>query len=214
MSPMKMSSRIMALLIASGAQWPAAHHTALAAPPELRAASIPSLPIVELRQYTLLPGKRDVLIDLFEREFIEGQEQTGMVILGTFRDLDRPNMFVWLRGFPDMPTRERSLTSFYDGPVWQTHRATANGTMVDSTNVLMLQPARESSGFTADPSDRAPRGTTVTSSNVVTAVIYPFATPADAQFVEYFDRSVRPVVESNGGRMLATFVTNPSPNNF
>src|SRR5688572_13276071 len=32
------------------------------------------LPIVELRQYTLLPGKRDVLIELFDREFIEGQE--------------------------------------------------------------------------------------------------------------------------------------------
>lgn len=28
-------------------------------------------PVVELRQYTLKPGMRDVLIDLFEREFIE-----------------------------------------------------------------------------------------------------------------------------------------------
>jgi len=31
-------------------------------------------PIVELRQYTLHPGQRDVLIDLFDREFIESQE--------------------------------------------------------------------------------------------------------------------------------------------
>ena len=31
-------------------------------------------PIVELRQYTLHPGQRDVLIDLFDREFVESQE--------------------------------------------------------------------------------------------------------------------------------------------
>lgn len=35
-------------------------------------------PVVELRQYTLHPGKRDVLIDLFDREFIEPQEALGI----------------------------------------------------------------------------------------------------------------------------------------
>jgi hypothetical protein len=35
-------------------------------------------PLVELRQYTLHPGKRDVLIDLFDREFVESQEALGM----------------------------------------------------------------------------------------------------------------------------------------
>jgi hypothetical protein len=47
-------------------------------------------PIVELRQYTLYPGKRDVLIDLFDRTFIESQEVLGMRIIGQFRDLDNP----------------------------------------------------------------------------------------------------------------------------
>jgi hypothetical protein len=56
--------------------------------------------IVELRQYTLQPGQRDVLIDLFEREFVESQEALGMSIAGTFRDLARPDRFVWIRGFP------------------------------------------------------------------------------------------------------------------
>lgn len=31
-------------------------------------------PVVELRQYTLHPGMRDVLIKLFDREFVESQE--------------------------------------------------------------------------------------------------------------------------------------------
>ena len=45
-------------------------------------------PVVELRQYTLYPGKRDVLIDLFDREFVETQEEVGIKIIGQFRDFD------------------------------------------------------------------------------------------------------------------------------
>ncbi len=48
----------------------------------------PCCPIVELRQYTLHPGMRHVLIDLFDREFIEPQEALGMKIIGQFRDVD------------------------------------------------------------------------------------------------------------------------------
>ena len=80
------------------------------------------LPIVEFRQYRLHPGKRDALIDLFQREFIESQEALGMAILGTFRDLDDPDRFVWMRGFADMTSRPRALNAFYSGPVWQAHR--------------------------------------------------------------------------------------------
>ncbi len=39
-------------------------------------------PVVELRQYTLHPGKRDVLIDLFDLEFVESQEALGIKIIG------------------------------------------------------------------------------------------------------------------------------------
>jgi hypothetical protein len=40
-------------------------------------------PMVELRQYTLHPGKRDVLIDQYDREFVESQEALGMKIIGS-----------------------------------------------------------------------------------------------------------------------------------
>ena len=73
-------------------------------------AHLPALPIVELRQYRLHPGKRDALIELFEREFIESQEAVGMAILGTFRDLDDPDRFVWMRGFTDMTSRRGPST--------------------------------------------------------------------------------------------------------
>lgn len=47
-----------------------------------------SVSVVELRQYTLVPGERDALIGLFEAELIVPQEDCGMQIIGTFQDLD------------------------------------------------------------------------------------------------------------------------------
>lgn len=95
--------------------------------------------IYELRQYTLRPGERDVLIELFEREFVESQEAVGIRLVGTFRDLADPDKFVWIRGFPDMESRRQSLTDFYTGPVWKEHSAAANATMIDSDDVLLLR---------------------------------------------------------------------------
>ena len=47
-------------------------------------------PIVEFRQYTLHPGARDTLIELFDRAFIESQEKLGMKVIAQFRPLDDP----------------------------------------------------------------------------------------------------------------------------
>src|SRR5678816_2111311 len=98
--------------------------------------------VLELRQYTLHPGRRDELIELFERAFVESQEAIGMRVLGTFRDLDRPDHFVWLRGFADLASRAPALEAFYTGPVWRANREAANATMIDSDDVLLLRPAR------------------------------------------------------------------------
>ena len=71
-----------------------------------------ALPVVELRQYALHPGQRDVLIDLFDREFVESQEAVGATVIGQFRDLDQPDRHVWLRGFADMDARKTMLEAF------------------------------------------------------------------------------------------------------
>ncbi|XHS78367.1 NIPSNAP family protein [Burkholderiaceae bacterium UC74_6] len=93
----------------------------------------------ELRHYTLHPGRRDELITLFEREFIESQEACGILLPGLFTDMDRPDRFIWLRSFADMAARPGALSRFYTGPVWQQHRNAANATMIDSDDVLLLQ---------------------------------------------------------------------------
>ncbi|MFD8641936.1 NIPSNAP family protein [Streptomyces zaomyceticus] len=106
--------------------------------------------IVELRQYTLRPGARETLIELFEREFVIGQQAVGITVGGRFRDLDDPDRFVWLRAFPDMTRRRRALEAFYTGTVWREHRDAANATMVDSDDVLLLRGP----GFTPPPGAR------------------------------------------------------------
>ncbi|WP_410568854.1 NIPSNAP family protein [Amycolatopsis sp. cmx-4-61] len=105
--------------------------------------------VVELRRYTLHPGRRDELIELFEREFVEPQEAAGAHLFGLFRAPSAPDEFVWLRGFRSMEARKKALEEFYFGPAWQEHRAAANATMIDSDNVLLLRPVRR--GLAAPP---------------------------------------------------------------
>jgi quinol monooxygenase YgiN len=176
--------------------------------------SPPSSPIIELRQYTLHPGQRDVLIDLFEREFIESQESLGMKVLGTFRDLDRPDRFVWIRGFRDMPSRAEALQAFYSGPVWKAHRDAANATMLDSDNVFLLRVARTGSGFTEVGRPRPAKGATEIPKGLVIANIYPLAVAAGSEFVDFFDSVVKPQLQAAGVIVRASYVSETSPNNF
>src|SRR5215469_11311573 len=151
-------------------------------------------PVVELRQYTLHSGKRDVLIDLFDREFIESQEALGITVIGQFRDLDRPDHFVWLRGFRDMSSRAKALTDFYGGPVWKAHREAANATMIDSDNVLLLRPARPTSGFSLENIKRPAVGSDEAPESLVVATIYYFKGPVAPDFIKFFENTLKPLV--------------------
>jgi hypothetical protein len=169
--------------------------------------------VLELRQYTLKPGQRDVLIGLFERHFVEPQEALGMRIPGTFRDAGRADRLVWLRGFGDMESRRTALAAFYGGPVWKEHRTAANATMIDSDDVLLLRPASGTAGLdltgtrpALDEPERPAR--------TMVATIHSFAGPVDAGFVEWFGADVVPLITKAGATVLGQFVTEPSPNTF
>src|SRR5262249_34890767 len=161
--------------------------------------------VLELRQYTLHPGGRDVLIDLFDREFVEPQEAVGMHVVGQFRDLDDPDRFVWLRGFTDMISRADALAAFYGGPVWQAHRGAANATMVDSDNVLLLRPVYPGAGFPRPRSPRSPLGAGAgeRGTSVVAVTIYYAKAAIDAEVRAFFMDSVRREMAAAGAPPLA-----------
>lgn len=171
-------------------------------------------PIVELRMYALHPGRRDELIELFEREFIEPQEAVGIQVLGQFHDLDDPDQFVWLRGFNDMSAREKSLHAFYNGPIWKAHRDAANATMIDSDNVLLLRPVHPHSGFNFTNGSRPPRGSRRGRDGFVSATIYYLDRPATSEFVRYFENTIQPELVRSGVTVLAYFLTEDSPNTY
>jgi hypothetical protein len=171
-------------------------------------------PIVELRQYTLHRGQRDVLINLFDRAFVESQEQLGMAILGQFRDLDNPDRFVWLRGFDTMPGRAEALTSFYTGPVWKANSAEANATMIDSDNVLLLRPASARRGFPAPMAARPPTGHMQSPTSLVLATIYYRDRPFDDEFLDFFDSQARKALAAAGAEPLACLQTEYAENTF
>ena len=171
-------------------------------------------PVVELRQYTLHPGKRDVLIDLFDREFIEPQEALGIKVIGQFRDLDRPDLFVWLRGFRDMTSRAKALGDFYGGPVWKTHREAANATMIDSDNVLLLRPAVLTSGFSLGNMNRPPVGSDEVPTSLIVATIYYFERSVPSDFINFFEETLKPMATSLGATISAYFATENSENTF
>lgn len=170
-------------------------------------------PIVELRQYTLHPGQRDVLIDLFDREFVETQEATGMAVIAQFRDLDAPDRFVWLRGFENMPSRAEALTSFYGGPVWKAHRTAANATMIDSDDVLLLRPSTNDTGF-PPPAGVRPADQATTPSSAVLATLYHRDHPFDPTFMDFFHGEIQPVLEKTGAVPLACFQSEHAENTF
>ncbi len=171
-------------------------------------------PVVELRQYTVHPGKRDLLVELFDREFVESQELLGMYVIGQFRDLHDPNRFVWLRGFRDMSKRREGLKAFYGGRVWKMHREAANATMIDSDNVLLLRPARPWSGFILENTDRPQPDDKEIPGGLVVGTIYYLDTPADDDFVDFFERSLKSALNEAGASLSAYFVTESSVNNF
>ena len=165
--------------------------------------------ILEVRQYTLKPGQRDTLVELFDREFVESQEALGMTLMGQFRDRRNPDRFVWLRGFADMETRHKALEAFYGGPVWAAHKAVANTTMMDVSDVLLLKPARPHLAF----QPRAAASSTAAPA-LVLAGIYQMPDTVSAEVVSRFEAEVAPVLATNGVRLEGVFVTEPSPNTF
>jgi hypothetical protein len=173
-----------------------------------------SSPLVELRQYTLHPGQRDVLIELFERELVESQEEVGMRLIGQFLDLDEPDRFVWLRGFTDMDSRREGLTAFYGGPVWKTHGGAANRTMIDSGNVHLLRVARDDAAFRISE-DRPAAGSVGTTGGIVSAtIVYLHTAGAGVAAVEVFESTIVPAIAQAGGSLLGYFLTETSKNDF
>jgi hypothetical protein len=170
--------------------------------------------VFELRQYTLHPGQREVLISMFDRHFLESQEAVGIRVIGQFRDLDRPDHFVWLRSFEDMDARDTALRAFYGGALWKAHREAANATMIDSDDVLLLRPAARGEPFGRLDDPRPGPEADARSTSLVLGTVWLLDRPVDGEFLRFFEEQVRPVVVGAGGSPRACLQTEEALNTF
>jgi len=171
--------------------------------------------LVELRDYLMQPRGRDVLVELFDREFVETQEAVGMRVIAQFVDLDRPDRFVWLRGFADMASRRAGLAAFYGGPAWAAHRSAANTTMIDSSDVRLLRPSRTAWAPASPAEPRArPDAPATPSRSLWHLDLCVLRRPADARLRRRFDQEVLPVLAAHGAAPRAVFETEPAENDF
>jgi quinol monooxygenase YgiN len=168
--------------------------------------------VVELRQYRMKPGRRDDLIDLFEREFVESQEAHGMSLLGQFRDLDAPGHFVWMRGFESMEARKAALEGFYGGLVWQAHREAANATLADNDDVLLLTPPVAAARLDLPPRDAA--GGDLAPVALIAVTTQALDGLPEASFAQRFEADVRPALEAAGASVVGWMVTEAAENTF
>jgi len=75
--------------------------------------------ITEMRTYKTKPGLRTAFLETFRSKSIPAHDQIGMKILGPFLSVEDPDTFFFMRGFPDLASREPMKTRFYEGDLWK-----------------------------------------------------------------------------------------------
>ena len=165
-------------------------------------------PIVELHRDRIVPGRRDVMIGLFEERLIEPQEAVGAKVLGTFRDESDPNAFVWLRGFTHMGARKAALSDYYDSATWRTHRDACTA-MGDGGDAHLLRAIAPQGGLSAGT--RLPRlgerSGGIRYTLLLSQVCYP-------EWVGQYHLWLRLFLRKAGADPLASLATLPAENNF
>jgi hypothetical protein len=103
--------------------------------------------IVEVRSYRIKPGRRAEFIQFFETRAVPALRSHGMNILGPLLDIENPNKFVWLRGFPSLDERDRMKSDFYEGELWKNELEAIAMPMLESYDVILCET---SPGYVCD----------------------------------------------------------------
>ncbi len=95
--------------------------------------------IIEMRTYRTKPGKRSQFLDTFRSKSIPAHTAIGMKILGPFLSIEDPDTFFWMRGFPDVPSREKMKAQFYEGELWKRELEKILLPILDKYDVVLVE---------------------------------------------------------------------------
>ena len=68
--------------------------------------------IIEMRTYKTKPGKRAEFLEIFRSKSVPAHAEIGMKVLGPFLSIEDPDTFFFMRGFPDLGSREPMKAKF------------------------------------------------------------------------------------------------------
>ena len=95
--------------------------------------------IIEMRTYKTKPGMRSKFIETFLAKSIPAHAVIGMKILGPFLSVEDPDTFFFMRGFPDLASREPMKAKFYEGELWKRELENVLMPMLDKYNVVLVE---------------------------------------------------------------------------
>jgi hypothetical protein len=95
--------------------------------------------IVEMRTYKTKPGKRSEFLAIFRSRSIPAHAEIGMRILGPFLSVEDPDTFFFMRGFPDIASREPMKAQFYEGKLWKDELEKVLMPMLEKYEVVVVE---------------------------------------------------------------------------
>lgn len=95
--------------------------------------------IIEMRTYKTKPGKRAEFLEIFRTKSVPAHAEIGMTILGPFLSIEDHDTFFFMRGFPDLPSREPMKAKFYEGEFWKRELESVLMPMLDKYEVVVVE---------------------------------------------------------------------------
>jgi hypothetical protein len=94
--------------------------------------------IVEMRTYKLKPGMRTRFLEIFRAKSLPAHDKIGMKILGPFLSIEDRDTFFFMRGFPNIESREPMKAKFYEGSLWKNELEDILMPMIEKYEVVLV----------------------------------------------------------------------------
>jgi hypothetical protein len=99
--------------------------------------------IIEMRTYKTKPGCRARFIEIFRTKSMPAHAEIGMKLLGPFLSIEDADTFFFMRGFPDLESREPMKAKFYDGDLWKQELEHELMPMLDKYEVALVDDPKQ-----------------------------------------------------------------------
>ena len=97
--------------------------------------------LIEFREYTCHPGKREAWVNLMQDVIVPFQSSLGVVVLGMWVSETDQNIFYWMRRFENEAARVQIYKAVYESERWKNEllplvQAHIDRSVIKSTRII------------------------------------------------------------------------------